>query len=782
MPTESQQEPEPADICEETRTASEDKQPVSEIGQGQSSSSPTSEPISAESEMPEVGMVRRHTQDIETKLGSNSDLSNDDGQKSGVRSRTSSDAHRFERRDSRKRESNGSRLSSGPNVADSVLEDSNVHSQEHVEVETIVKVSARKSPSSSPDITKEEESDDELMLITRPKSLALSEEKEQIAGHSTPSESQSQSVTTPGQPAYVEEDIPWSVGTVKQHKEAIESKVKELEQPTPLTRKDSEEPKCRMSNETLKLIREIGSVILNSPTRPTPPTPQSPSGLGMVHRVTRDIELKFGTPKYRKRLIIIEKEKLPKASDNKEPIPSSSTMHLDVTTVGSILERDSNVEDPNMRPRSPNIHSIDIQSKAIPKDSISKSETVSEGSVSKGVAHVQRASQAGHVQRASQGERKIIIQEKEEMLSKCIVGRADEQKVSSSVGKDQEIHESPASISSSDSDSEKKPATWEDVNVKQLVGRFETPGAMSPTDELPGTTFESKTPVSRTHSSSFGERDSQMRPKSDTNSQLKEKVSKQPSSGKQDSNQSAKTESKPAGVVRKISPPHVSTDSKQSESKPRKVSPSGRTSRELKVSTKTTPSKSNASRIRTVSEPPEKSKGVSKSGSDGSKKSDIERKTSLPVKVTSSANRSSDEDSSDQSQKRSHPGSRRPKSANQAAGFAAGFEVKTHTRAQSLCSNPTYTPASPQTATPSSPQTATPSPAQSATTTSPARPVSGSGLSPVPTIPSEREPDPGNLPKIRKLHGKTHPLAKLTQQDKDNNGSDPRNNPFYSTM
>ena len=102
--------------------------------------------------------------------------------------------------------------------------------------------------------------------------------------------------------AYPDEDITWSVGTVKQHKAAIESKVQE-QTATPLTiRKDSE---YRMSNDTLRLIREIGSVILNTPT---PPAPYGgASGKGLVHRVTRDVELKSGVPSFRKRIIIVEK-------------------------------------------------------------------------------------------------------------------------------------------------------------------------------------------------------------------------------------------------------------------------------------------------------------------------------------------------------------------------------------------------------------------------------------------------------------------------------------------
>ncbi|XP_013406761.1 protein phosphatase Slingshot homolog 2 isoform X2 [Lingula anatina] len=93
-------------------------------------------------------------------------------------------------------------------------------------------------------------------------------------------------------PAYkeLEDDIPWAVGTVKQHKEALEniSKVATSHGSSGLARADSigeMNNRYKMNKETLGLIRAIGKHLSESP----PEEPQN-----KVKKVTRNIELKWG--------------------------------------------------------------------------------------------------------------------------------------------------------------------------------------------------------------------------------------------------------------------------------------------------------------------------------------------------------------------------------------------------------------------------------------------------------------------------------------------------------
>ncbi len=107
--------------------------------------------------------------------------------------------------------------------------------------------------------------------------------------------------TSSGTPAYKEEDITWSVGTVWQHRQAIESKATST---PPSVRKESlseETAKYLMSTETLRLIREVGRKFMESSW-------QERQDLGSVKKIARQIE-KDPVSSGKKKLIIVEKRK-----------------------------------------------------------------------------------------------------------------------------------------------------------------------------------------------------------------------------------------------------------------------------------------------------------------------------------------------------------------------------------------------------------------------------------------------------------------------------------------
>lgn len=97
-----------------------------------------------------------------------------------------------------------------------------------------------------------------------------------------------------GTPAYPDEDIEWSVGTVKQHKAAIESKAKEIESECQAGKKSPDGASAlqtkRMSGETLSLIRAVGSEWLASPVKSKRQSAATPKGRGLVRKLSTDIE------------------------------------------------------------------------------------------------------------------------------------------------------------------------------------------------------------------------------------------------------------------------------------------------------------------------------------------------------------------------------------------------------------------------------------------------------------------------------------------------------------
>ena len=394
-------------------------------------------------EFPEAGTVWRQTQELERR----------DSQK-----REQENVTKVTKRSSQIGMRNTQQVEQAAVMSEAGSEDSE-KSLGSMEAEAQGKVSSSKSPSDSVDSA----------------SSAPSPNEDEVQSSSSPMTSDEPSAAACTVSAYPEEDITWSVGTVKQHKAAIESKVQE-QTTTPLTiRKDSE---YRMSNDTLRLIREIGSVILNSPTPPA--RSGGTSGQGLVHRVTRDVELKSRVPSVRKRIIIVEKASSDSSAREEESKPQRSE-----ATGRTLSPNGSQDTDTIPRPRSPNIHSIEVKSVAVPREVISRTEagdTCSgsvegaaggEGAVEGEKHKIRSSSPRGCVQMT---ERKIIIEEKLQSLPECITNKHEEkvpaekeQKTTSSGTSGS----STAGTSSSDSDSEKKGSAWDDVKVRELVGIFE---------------------------------------------------------------------------------------------------------------------------------------------------------------------------------------------------------------------------------------------------------------------------------------------------------------------
>ena len=481
--------------------------------------------------------------------------------------------------------------------------------------------------------------------------------------------------------AYPDEDITWSVGRVKQHKAAIESKVQELSgTTTPLTVWRDSDSTYRMSTDTLRLIREIGSVIVNSPTPPPPPA-GGVTGQGLVHRVTRDIELKSGVPSARKRLIIVEKAAgADSTSTRDEPQSSLSANHsLDVEPVPP-------------RPRSPNIHSIEVKSVAVPRMS-------GEGSPSRNNVRMT--------------ERKVIIEEKLEPLTNPASATDERSTGPGSAACSDSSGSTAAATSSSDSDTEKKGSAWDDVKVRQLVG-----------------IFESKDEVSHSRSSSISS------PQGGS-SMAELGLTFQPSQ------KGASSAEAQEGDCQIKSKRHTWTEGDKA-----RISTAGSAKVHKRYSScksaKQTDSaeaepggggQGTSGRTRTISEPPAKQLKHPGDGADRA----AERKTSLPAKASGSG-------------------------GDPAPG--EDHVVDSPDRAELLRPKPAG----------SSDPDPGPSPLWS-----PAggggRPASCSRLNPV-RIHHEREPDGRRM---RKQHGKTHPLARLTGGTHDAQTGRSAN-PFYNTM
>ena len=704
-----------------------------------------------ESEFPEAGTVWRQAQELERR----------DSQKRDH-------VPTIRKRDSYK----GSR-GSGEQAAGSsegVLSDDSAKSVESVEVETLVKISTRRSPSGSPDMSTESQGQSQESA-TRPTSLPVTTSAEtHVEARLTPS-----SVVC----AYPEEDITWSVGTVKQHKEAIEIKVQE-HSTTPLTfRKDaSGDPKYKMSNDTLKLIREIGSIIVNSPTPPAP-SGGGASGQGMVHKVTRDIELKSGMPSVRKRLIIVEKGSVASCATHDAPRPQQ----LDVASPDSFH---SNNMDPIPRPRSPNIHSIEVKSVAIPKESSIKTE---------GMKTIHSNSEKHKTQVSVQmTERKIIIEEKLESMPENSGGSNANAQETRGGWKRQNTSSSDSSsgsttTSSSDSDTDAKKSTattaWDDVKVRQLVGIFESKeeasaGYLSSLTSAPdgggmvelGLTFQTcntsdKTPTSagardgckiksKRHTWTGGDKRGTDSTDSTVKSQKRDsyrKTKHQTTSEKDEKSQDAVPKELTGSTVRKSS--HSLSDTSYTSTKTSSKEPS------------TGPT----SKTRTISEPPGKARKSQAKSAEGS-----ERKISLPATVAGSGDKTVKDENTDVKQDEATPSSllRRPKSA----GHSETGSVRSVSAYELKGAHPSSPLASPG----DGPTSSSGATSAGAGGTPTGRPTSGSGLNPV-RISSQREPDATR--RVRKQHGKTHPLARLTGQDggAGKDGQSGRSaNPFYNTM
>ena len=548
---------------------------------------------------------------------------------------------------------------------------------------------------------------------------------------SSPVTSDERSVSMGSVSAYPDEDITWSVGTVKQHKAAIESKVQE-QTVTPLAvRKDSE---YRMSNDTLKLIREIGSVILNSPT----PRSGGASGKGLVLRVTRDVELKSGVPSFKKRIIIVEKTSSDVSSKEEQSKPQRSD-----ATVRTLSPNSSQDIDAIPRPRSPNIHSIEVKSVAILKEVLFRAEAGATSSGSgEGAAGSEKRRSGGSSPRscALMTERKIMIEEKIQSLPECVSDKHTEEEPTENVETTTSCGtsgSSTAATSSSDSDSEKKGSAWDDVKVRELVGIFELKDETS-------SNWRSSALTSPQEGGSMAELG----------------LTFQPSKKGQSCAEGRKGECKIKSKRHTWTGGDKTPCSTTSSTNIQKHYPSCKNGKQTRAQDTRTEGRTAAppsgggiqgktNRTRTISEPPDKE--VKGQGHDHSTEG-VERKTSLPAKVVDCSGdklTDSDDTAPEQGDSSSNSGLLRQKSAG------------------SVRSDPVLSPLT-------SPGDGG-SPSQGAGGS--ARPTSCSGLNPV-RINCAREPD---ARRTRKQHGKTHPLTRLTgAQDGTQTGRSA--NPFYNTM
>ena len=675
-------------------------------------------PLQVESEFPEAGTVWRQAKELERR----------DSQK-----REQQQAARSKKRDSQK----GSRSSvteeqqqqqQTVGSSEGTLSDDSAKSVESVEVETLVKISARKSPSRSPNVatgSQGQSAGDQGQREGQgqqdpvwPVSLPVT----------TGSESATEERLTPSgaQSAYPDENITWSVGTVKQHKELIESKVQDVD--LTITKKEVARPQ-----------------------------------------------------------------------------------HLDVTSPDSCV----NNMDPLSRPRSPNIHSIEIKSVAIPKEGSSKSLFKSEGGkvmTSNSESDKPKSSPEAPVQMI---ERKIIIEEKLESLPKSASEIQVKETQGNNKGQNTSSSDSSTTTSSSDSDTDTKKGTaWDDVKVRELVGIFESKdetGSNSRSSSLTnapeiggmaelGLTFQSSKTSDKTQQARGGQDSVECKIKSkrhtwtagdktgkdSTGSAAKShkryscKETKHLTSQKdtklQESSKSVAYKSSHSISERDSSKIDKSADSekvlnvksadKSAESKGAQKSSSSTVGQTKGKGTSAT------SRTRTVPELPEKAvkgQGQTKITEES------ERKSSLPAKVKGSSDTTVKGESVDSKKDETANVSllRRPKSADHSDGGAvrsvSAYELKSVHHPPSPLASPSDGSTSPGSAT---------SPGSGG---SPAgRPT---GLNPVP-INSQREPDATR--RVRKQHGKTHPLARLTAGQDGAGGKDSQSgrsaNPFYNTM
>ncbi len=621
-----------------------------------------------------------------------------------------------------------------------------------------------------------------------------------------------------------------------------------MQEQTPLTTqgrhgREPGDPKYRMSNDTLMLIRKIGSIIVNSPS----PPPEGDAGQGLVHRVTRDIELKSGVRMpvtARKRLITVEKIAGPAVHDGEEAFEDSKRrkpQFLDVTD--NMAE--SGETDPVPRPRSPNIHSIEIKSIAIPKEVFSKSDSTVKSEGEKRGTCPSPKPPSRHAT-----EKKVIIEEKLEVVpAKSGKEPGVSAKVQNTLETSSVSSGAAAGTSSSESESERREPSWDDVKVRELVGIFESkdevqasPIASSATTQDTmsdfGLTFQTKATKAKTcdnkdrvnltktrtkrHTWTAGDKSSGSDSSGSATKMAKRQSHRETKSATRGKSQLAAGSEEPkssAAHARKVSPSNGCAG-KDSVKSGRSPDGSTRTSGTGKQSTRVTEGKKPktttgtgqskprgagagpTSRTRTISEPP--GKGVkgrnTTAGTERSDKQTVDRKTSLPSKV--SGDRSSDSDGA--------------KSRDVAPGRSALLRKK---KPGSQTESATTRSPSAHELKPQSPQG---SPGTERSNKIPigmsksnplhiggdspaggcSPPAAGSQLSPVgspsgarlagtsPPSPSVQRPSPPGLGRGsvhisvgKQTHGKTHPLARLQgQEPPPGRGPGRSPNPFYNTM
>ena len=685
------------ETCGECDTARHEEHDGSSVSSGEDAK--CSKEVATDSEFPEAGTVWRQTQELERR----------DSQK-----REQDHVAKVTKRSSQIGTRSSKQVEQAA-VMSEVGSDDSEKSLGGVEAEMHGKVSACKPPSDSPNGASSSHSPNGD--AAQPASTPVTSDKRSAGSVS----------------AYPDEDITWSVGTVKQHKAAIESKVQE-QNTTPLTtRKDSE---YRMTNDTLRLIREIGSVILNSPARPA--LPGGASGQGLVHRVTRDVELKSGVPAVRKRIIIVEKTSSDPSASEEESKPQRSDAAGRTRSPNGSQDTDA-----ISRPRSPNIHSIEVKSVAIPKEVFSRVEagdTCSEGS-GEGAAGGEKRRSGGSSPRScvQMTERKIIIEEKLQSLPECVSNKheqevpAEKERKTTSCGTS---GSSTAATSSSDSDSEKKGSAGDDVKVRELVGIFELKDEASSNSRTSSLT-------SPQEGGSMAELGLTFQP------------SKKGPSSAEGSNGECKIKSKRHTWTRGDKTPSSTTSSTKSQ-KRRSSCKNGKQTGAQDTRTDsgrtTAPpcgggaAQGKTNRTRTISEPP--GKEVKGQGHDHNREA-VERKTSLPAKVVGcSGDKATDSDDTapEQEESASTSGLLRQKSAGSVRSYAGPSPL------------------------------VSPGDGGSQAAGGPGRPTNCSGLNPV-RINCAREPE---ARRTRKQHGKTHPLTRLTNAQDGQTGRS--YNPVYNTM
>ena len=561
----------------------------------------------------------------------------------------------------------------------------------------------------------------------------------------------------------------------------------------------------RMSSETLMLIRRIGSIIVASPPPETPEpsremTFDSP-GSRHVQRVTRDVERKAGVSATRKRLVSTESGAECEVSKKKKDAALLKPQHLEINAENSNSEAFD--MDPVPRPRSPNIHSIEIKSVAIPKEVFVRAEkSTTEKPKAKSPSPV-----TSPIKRAT--ERKVIIEEKFESMPKCAKSNTPDSENVDTTSKAQSTD--VAAPSSSESEPERREPSWDDVKVRELVGMFESKDEAASSSRSPSVTSapDNMAELGLTFQASPTKT-------ADEDEQCKIKCKRHTWTGGDKPNTQAsnagKTAKRHSCRETKSSQKHSFSNSESYDLRPnqKKTDRDSESKSDTSKSSKRSDAQktsgnivSAASRTRTISEPP--GKGVKgegqKSSAPGSGKSGAERKTSLPIKATNAKSAPGDKVSNVEVEtgkpkretpntsllrkpKKSRPvdtaqtphARARPHSSASGGSTSGDSSVAMETEGDDVTKMVTPEGASVAGVPPSEP---TPTGAPRVVRTG-----AGTGLK---QIGAEREPDTAHAHKLRKQHGKTHPLTRLTQEHPDPPSKEPTSpgrspNPFYNTM